>query len=147
RSWAWAVILKVARVSAGNAKSRPASRTAPTTIERPPLASGTDRAGRGADDDLAGRRRDTADHLAGERIHGPTRDALQVHVDHVHGQAAARHTITGGDLLVQHDIADPGKALLGVGGDGRVPGRHRHAGHREVRERRAVGVAERTALA
>src|SRR5947209_12552624 len=65
-------------------------------------ASGTDRAGGGADDDLAGGRQDTADHLAREGIHDPTRDALQVHVDHVHGQAAARHTVTGGDLLVQH---------------------------------------------
>src|SRR5438477_4288713 len=57
-------------------------------------ASGTDRARGGPDDDLAGGRRDTADHLAGEQIHGPTRDALQVHVDHVHGQAAARHAVT-----------------------------------------------------
>src|SRR5207302_9414736 len=51
------------------------------TIERPPLASGTDRAGGGADDDLACGRRD-----AGHEI-------LEIHVDHVHGQAAARHTV------------------------------------------------------
>src|SRR6266581_4507787 len=83
-------------------------------------ASGTDRAGGGADDDLAGGRQDTADHLAREGIHDPTRDALQEHVDHVHGQAAARHTVTGGDLLVQHHVADPRQADVRVGRDGRV---------------------------
>src|SRR5205823_9827643 len=100
--------LKVAaRLDRGMQRAARQTPDGPTAIERAPLASGTDGARRGADDDLAGRRRDTADHLAGERIDGPTRHALQVHVDHVHGQAAARHTITGGDLLVQHDIADP----------------------------------------
>src|SRR6266487_2207130 len=73
-------------------------------------ASGPDRARGGPDDDLAGGRRDTADHLAGERIHDPTRDALQVHVDHVHRQAAARHAVARGDLLVHHHIADPRQA-------------------------------------
>src|SRR5207253_8492292 len=62
-------------------------------------ASGTDRARGGPEDDLAGGRRGTADHLASERIHRAAHDALQVHVDHVYRHAAARHTVTGGDLL------------------------------------------------
>src|SRR2546430_3720978 len=106
-------------------------------------ASGTDRARGGPDDDLAGGRRDTADHLAGELIHGPTRDALQVHVDHVHGQAAARHTVTGGDLLVQHHIADSGQADVRIRSHRLIAG-ERPAGHREVRERRPGGVADRS---
>src|SRR6266704_2394301 len=56
-------------------------------------ASGTDRASGGPDDELDG-----------ERIHRPNRDALQVNVDQVPGQAAARHAVPRGDLLVQHHI-------------------------------------------
>src|SRR6059058_2653755 len=109
-------------------------------------ASGTDRARGGPDDDLAGGRRGTADHLAGERIHRAAHDALQVHVDHVYRHAAARHTVTGGDLLVQHHIADPGQADVRIRSHRLIAG-ERLAGHCEVRERRAGGVAERTALA
>src|SRR5439155_13314918 len=71
-------------------------------------------------DDLAGRLQRTAENLAGDRIQNATDQALQVHVDHVHRQAAARHTVTGGDLLVQHHVADPRQADVRVGRDGRV---------------------------
>src|SRR6266516_3705836 len=45
------------------------------------------------DDDLASRLQRTAGNKAGERIQNATDQALQVHVDHVHRQAAARDSV------------------------------------------------------
>src|SRR6266550_4232845 len=95
----------------------------------------THSAGRRSDDDLAGGC-ETAQQAA---------NALQVDVNHVHGQAAARHAVARGDLLVQHHIAHPGQTHLSVRRDGRVARGDRHAGHDEILEARAVRVADRTA--
>src|SRR5881394_1510078 len=98
------------------------SLTRSLTISRPPrppvrrgnanttrvAPSRTYRTRRRPDDDLAGRLQRTAQNLAGERIHNTTHQALQVHVDHVHRQAAASHTVARRDLLVQHRVPHAG---------------------------------------
>src|SRR5437879_1844405 len=64
-------------------------------------------AGCGAHDDFARGR-----HHAGQATQEcapATGQTLSVHVNQVHGEAARVYAVPRGKLLVEHDVADPGK--------------------------------------